>query len=209
MRFEIFTWGSCQRGYLQVVYPNEVDVADLTSRRGEGVVEIPGVAKIRYENRDSSRNMRREVEFVDVQQPIVVRYFGARSCSKGFDEVYLLRKVNGELVVERLEVKEEVVVVENGKYRITTKKAYVEVGGKKIYLAEKELSREVCVDRLTLRVLQRNGRIYVLGDTYHVRDRLKSLGYRWDPNVKGWYKDSDIDTVKGELEEAGVQVVVG
>jgi hypothetical protein len=213
VKFEIFTWGSCQRGYLRVLHPIEVDVADLTSRRGEGVVEIPGVAVLRFENRDSSRNMHREVEFIDVQQPLVVRYYGARSCSKSFDDVYLVKKVDGQVVVERLEQKEEVAVVENGKYRVTTKRTYVEVDGKRVYVAESEIRREVCTDRLVVKVKASGTRVYVLGDTYHVKDRLKEMKYRWDPNVKAWFKDLDVNKnvnkVVEELESIGVQVVAG
>jgi hypothetical protein len=207
MRFEIFTWGSCQRGYLRILHPVSIDVADITNKRGEGVVEVPGVVKIRFENRDSSKNMNREVEFIDAQQPVVIRYYGARSCSKSFDEVYLVKKVNGELVTEKLEAKSEVTVVENGKYRVTLARTYVEVDGQKIYVVEKELSREVCVEKLEVRVKAANGKIYVVGDTYHIRDKLKELRYRWDPNVKAWYKDSDVNKVVEELESLGVQVV--
>jgi hypothetical protein len=207
VKFDIYTWGSCQRGYLMILHPVSINIAELTSRRGEGVVEVPGVARIRYENHDSSKNLHRVVEFVDVQQPLVVRYYGARSCSKSFDEVYMVRKVNGELVIERLETKTEVVTVENGKYKVTLSRTYVEVDGRKIYVAERELSREVCVDKLTIRVLQKNGRVYVMGDTYHIRDKLKELGYRWEPNAKAWYKDADVNAVREELESLGVRVV--
>jgi hypothetical protein len=208
-KFAIFTWGRCQYGRVEIIHPTKLDLRGITTRRGEHEVEIPGIGRIRYENRDSSKNLHRDVEITDVYvQFIVIRYYGARSCSKGFDEVYLVKKVDGQVVVERLEQKEELVTAEDGKYRITLTRTYVEVGGQKVIVAEHEIRREVCADKLTVRIKASNGKTYVNGDTYHIRDRLKQMRYRWDPERKMWYKDADISVVKRELESIGVRVVV-
>jgi len=207
MKLEIFTWGSCQRGYAKILYPKELDLAAVTGREGEHEVEISGLCRIRYENHDSSKNLNREIEIVDVYVPfLIVRSYGALSCSRSFDKVYLVKKADNQLKFEELGLKEEVATLENGKYRVTTKKTYVEVEGQKVYVAEKEVAREVCVDKLEVRIKTTNGRVYVLGDTYHIKDKLKSLGYRWDPNVKAWYKSDNVNNVKEELEKLGLQV---
>lgn len=208
-KLSIFTWGSCRQGYAEIIYPKRVDLSEPTGRDGIHEVEISGLCKIKYENRDSSKNLNREVEVVDVYAPfLVIRHHEALSCGKSFDKVYKVYKNGGEIRFEELEPKEELVEVENGKFKVLMKRAYVEVDGQKLYLKESEVRREVCVDRLAVKVLQRNGRVYVLGDTYYVKDRLKEMKYRWNPNVKAWFKDSDVNKVVEELESIGVQVVV-
>jgi len=208
VKLSIFTWGRCRCGRAEILYPQRVDLTTLTGGRGEHETEISGICRIKYDNRDSSKNLHRDIEIVDVYAPVlVIRTYGALSCSRGFDNVYKVYKDGEEVKFEELERKEEVVEVEDGKFRVKVKRAYVEVDGKKITLEEHEVGREVCVDKLTLKVTEKNGRVYVNGDTYHIRDSLKRLRYRWDPNIKAWYKDASIEEVKRELEELGVQVV--
>jgi len=207
VKLEIFTWGRCRRGYAEIIYPRKINLSEVTGRDGVYEIEIPGIGKIRYENRDSSRNLNREIEVVDVFVPyMVVRNWGALSCSRGFDNVYKVYKDGNEVRFEELEVKEELAEIVDGKFKVTVKRAYVEIDGKKVYISESEVGREVCVDRLTLKVTERNGRVYVNGDTYHIRDQLKRLKYRWDPERKMWYKETSIEEVKSELESIGVQV---
>jgi len=193
---------------VEVLYPEKINLTVMTGGRGEHEVEITGICKIKYENRDSSKNLHRDIEIVDVYVPIVVRNWGALSCSRGFDVVYKVYKDGDSVRFEELEIKEEAVETERGKFRIRVRRIYVELDGEKIVLGESEVGREACVDKLTLRVLQKNGKVYINGDTYHIKEKLKQLRYRWDPNVKAWYKDSSLDTVKSELEKIGVQVVV-
>jgi hypothetical protein len=209
VKLEIDTWGRCRRSYVEILYPERINLTPLTGRDGVHEVEIPKIGKIRYENRDSSKNLHRDVEIVDVYTPfIIVRNWGALSCSRSFDSVYKVYKDGGEIRFEELEQKEEIVETESGKFRVRVKRVYVEIDGVKIVISESEVGREVCVNRLTLRVLQKNGRVYVNGDTYHIKEKLKQLRYRWDPERKMWYKDASISTVKSELEGLGVQVIV-
>jgi hypothetical protein len=204
-KFDIFSWGSCRRGYLDIIYPRKVDLVKWTWKRGEHEVEIPGICKIRYYNADSSKNYHRTVEVVDVYTTIVLNYHGAHSCSRSFREIYIVKKDGDRLVFEEPEVKSET-VVENGKYRVTVEREYIEVDGQKIYIGEYVVDRELCVEKLSVRVWEFNGRVYVGGDTYHIKEKLKARGYRWDPNTKAWYKVTDKYTVVKELEEIGVQV---
>jgi glutamyl-tRNA reductase len=208
MKLEIDTWGRCRRSYVEILYPEKINLTALTGRRGEHEIEVPGLCKIKYDNRDSSKNIHRDVEIVDVYVPsLIVRYWGALSCSRGFDEVYKVYKDGNEVRFEELEQREEIVETESGKFKLRVKRVYVEIDGKKITLSESEVGREVCVDKLTVKVLQKNGRTYVNGDTYHIREELKKLRYRWDPERKAWYKEASTEEVKGELESIGVQVV--
>jgi hypothetical protein len=98
VEFKIFSWGSCQRGYLEILYPKRVDLILVTRNRGDHVVNIPFAATIKYSNSDSSKNLHRTVEFIDISEPIVVMYHGAYSCSKSFKYVFAVEKSNGKLI---------------------------------------------------------------------------------------------------------------
>jgi NACalpha-BTF3-like transcription factor len=207
----IFTWGSCRRGYLEIVYPKRINLEPWTRREGVHEVEIPGVCRIRYENRDSSKNLHRYVEILDVYTTIVVRNYGSRSCSHSFERVYIVRKENNGVVYEEPEVKTEVAVEEHGKYKITIEKRFVEVNGVKAYIDARELDKEVCMEKLKVTLRRESDKIIATGDTYHIRETLKKYGMRWDPASKTWHttvEKIDVNELVLELEQLGVQVEV-
>jgi hypothetical protein len=210
-KFEIFSWGSCRRGYLDIIYPKKVSLLNWTWRRGEHEVEIPQLCKIRYYNADSSKNYHRTVEVVDLYTTIVLNYHGAHSCSRSFREIYVVRKVNGQLVFEKPQVKSETAVVEKNMYRVTVEREYIEVDGQRVYTSEHVMDREVCIEKLRVKVVEAGEDILVHGDTYHIKEKLKALGYKWHPESKTWYKKKtgNFDKYEAirELEELGVEVV--
>jgi len=207
----IFTWGSCGRGHLEIVYPKRVDLAAWTRREGVHEVEIPGICKIKYENRDSRKNLHRYVEIVDVYTTMVIRNYGRESCGHGFERIYVVRKENGRIVYEAPAIKTEVAVEDRGKYKVTVEKRYVEVHGVKVYIDASELEKEVCFEKLKVTLKKQNGKVIATGDTYHVKDKLKEHGMRWDPVNKAWYAEAeriDINSLVLELEQLGVDVQV-
>jgi hypothetical protein len=210
-KFEIFSWGSCRRGYLDIIYPRKVDLVKWTWKRGEHEVEIPGICKIRYYNADSSKNYHRTVEVVDVYTTIVLDYHGAHSCSRSFREIYIVKKDGDRLVFEEPEIKSETAVVERDKYRVTVEREYIEVDGQKVYIGEHVVDRELCVEKLQVKVFEAGDSVIVVGDTYYIKEKLKALGYRWHPESKAWYKKKtggfDKYAAIRELEQLGVQVV--
>jgi len=207
--FNLFTWGSCRYGHLKAYYPKYVDFVAWTRREGEHEIEIPGVCKIRYTNYDSRKNMHRDVEILDIYEPMVIRYYGNSSCSHSFDHVYVVRKIGGRLVYEEPEVKSEVVKEEREKYLVTLEKRYVELDGKKVYLDEAVIAKEPIPEKLKVALKKLQDRILVVGDTFHVKDKLKALGMKWDPVNKAWYTTSgDIDTLKTKIEQLGVQTEI-
>lgn len=181
LKVSIFTWGSCRYGYADVLYPNYVRLTLLTSRPGEHTVDTEHFV-LRYNNRDSRKNMHRCVEIVPKSR-IVVRYYGAQSCNpkSRFDEVYLLEPGKEPAL---LDVKSEVVTVESGNYIVEKCADYVVVDGKKLVVKEVEVSRRRT--KLVLYVKRVNGFIEVSGDTYNVKDILKQHGFRWDAGRKVW-----------------------
>jgi hypothetical protein len=209
--FSIFTWGSCRRGYLVIIYPKLIDLERWTWREGVHEVEIPGICKIKYENSDSRKNLNRRVEIVDVYTTIVIRNYGRVSCSHGFERIYIVSKKDNKLIYEKPIVKTEVAVEERGKYRVTLEKRYVEVNGVKVYIDTSELEKEVCIEKLKVTIKKQNDRIIAAGDTYHVKEKLKEHGMRWDPVSKAWYAAAekvDVNSLVLDLEQLGVQVEV-
>mgnify|MGYP001772552453 CR=1 FL=1 len=79
LQLKIFTWGSCRRGYAEIIWPRRIDLAVLTSKDGKHTVEIDE-AIIEYENYDSRKNMHRDVT-IKAKNPIIVRYHGRESCN--------------------------------------------------------------------------------------------------------------------------------
>ena len=209
--FHIFTWGSCRRGYLEILHPKRIDLARWTGREGVHEVEIPGICKIRYSNADSRKNLHRSVEILDVYTTIVIRNYGRVSCSHGFEEVCVVTKKGDKLVYEKPEVKTEVAIEERGKHRVTVEKRYVEVNGTKVYIDDVEIERELCMEKLKVTLKKIGDRVVASGDTYHVRDVLKKHKMMWDPNNKVWHVaiwSTDINALVQELEQLGVQVEV-
>jgi hypothetical protein len=211
--FQLFTWGSCRYGTLKAYYPKYVEFVSWTRREGTHEVEIPGVCKIVYSNYDSRKNMNRDVEIVDIYSPLVIRYYGNSSCSHSFDEVYIVRKVDGKIVYEKPEVKTETVVEERGKYRVTLEKRYVDLDGQKVYIDVTEIEREVIPEKLKVTLKKLNDRVIVAGDTFNIRDKLKALGMKWDPTTKAWYTTAmDTEILKTKLQQTlgqmGIQIEV-
>jgi hypothetical protein len=207
----IFTWGSCRRGHLEIVYPRRIDLRAWTRREGIHEVEIPGICKIKYENRDSSKNLHRYVEIVDVYTTMVIRNYGSESCGHDFERIYIVRKENGRIIYETPVIKTEVAVEDRGKYRVTIEKRYVEVNGVKAYIDASELEKEVCIEKLKVTLKKLNDKVVATGDTYHVKEKLKEHGMRWDPVSKAWHAPAervDINELVLELEQLGVQVEV-
>jgi len=197
--FKIFTWGRFRYGDLEVIYPRKISLAKLTYRRGENVVETE-LFSIRYRNCDSNKNLNREVEFVSVKRPMIVRYYGSMSASKKFDEVYLIRQDGDKVFAEQLEIKERTFDAEVGKYRITYLEKYVEFEGNEIRLETVETGREVIQSKLTVKLMVENGKVIASGDTYNVKEILKSLGFKWDSFKRVWYVEgSDIAEIKAVL----------
>jgi hypothetical protein len=214
-QFHIHTYGSCRHSEVVVLYPEKIDLKKFTSRRGVHEVDL-GIIKIRYNNYDSNKNLHRDIEIIEVRQPIVIRKYGASSCSKRFDEVYILLPPN---VVKKLtaeEVKEELVVEENEKYRYKVLVRYVEVDGTKVVVEKTVMEKEPILQKLEIKAKVNGDTIEVYGDTYHVREILKEMKFKWDFTRKVWYikcsNDDDVGYTLLELEarlrEKGINLEV-
>jgi hypothetical protein len=170
----------------------------LTSRSGEVSLDI---ARIIAENKDSSKNLDRDVKIIPLQK-IVVHYWGAESCSSSFNEYILLEPGKNPVILEPVrEVREEA----NGKYTIIREYTYIIIDDRKIQVEVRELER--IKTKLVVSVAEENNKIYVNGDTYDIKDKLKAHGFYWDQSRKAWYTDklSKNDVVE-ILKSLGVEV---
>jgi len=99
---------------------------------------------------------------------------------------------------------EEKTFINGNKEVIVREKVYKYVNGDLV--VELKRSRMGLETRLLskprLIVTKSNGYLMVAGDTYHVKDQLKSLGFRWDSLKKQWAKIFDEETM-GRLRELG------
>jgi hypothetical protein len=213
--FYIHTSGSFRYSEVDIIYPEEISLRKVTSKQGEHVVDL-GILKIRYKNYDSRKNLHRDIEVLEVRQPVVVKVHRMRGLGKPFDEVYILLPPNIVRKPAVEELKEELTVEENGKYRYKVLVRYVEVGGTRVVVEKTVMEKEPVPERLVIKARVSGNTIEVYGDTYHVREVLKELKFRWDPVKKIWYaKHSSEDDVnytlfelEARLKEKGVSLVI-
>jgi len=209
--FNIFTWGSCRFGEVEILYPNRLALSKVTKKEGKHILDL-GAIVIEYDNHDSRKNLHRDVRIVEVREPVVVRYYGRSSCSHGFDEVWVIDRDGARQV----DLRSRVVTKENGKYRYTIQQYYVEFDGKEIVVKEDIIEKQPIMEKLEVRARVDGNKIIVSGDTFHVRDVLKALKFRWDWKTKTWYNEcadeADVGYTLMELEaqlrEKGVNLVV-
>jgi len=212
--FNIFTWGSCRYGYLEILYPQKIDVVKVTNRYGEYVVDL-GALVLKVKNYDSRKNLHRDVEIVEVREPVVVKYYGNASCSRSFMEIWIVDK-DGARQVSKDEIRSRIITKENGKYRYEIQQFYIEFNNRELIVDEVVLKKEPIMEKLEVRVRVDGNRIVVSGDTFHVRDVLKALKFRWDWINKVWYTecsdDSDVGytlmELEAQLKEKGVSLVI-
>ena len=203
-RFRLWTWGSCGKGYLDMLYPVRLPLSRVTNHSGTVKTDWFVIDVV---NEDSRKNMHRDVTFLDLFQPIVVRHHGAYSCSQSFDNIYLLEKKDNSIVVTELPIKTETVTETQGRLLVVREIRFVEYAGQKIVLSEREVSKTKTAYVVSVKTV--NDKIIVTGDTYEIREVLKKLGLRWDPNMRTWVAPTKIgvESIKAELEKVPEVIV--
>ena len=140
---------------------------------------------LKVKNHDSRKNLHRDIEIVEVREPVVVMYYGNSSCSRSFMEVWIIDKDGAK----QADIRSRTVVKENGKYRYTIQQLFVVYNGKEIVVREDVIEKQPIMEKLEVRARVDGNRIVVSGDTFHVRDVLKALKFRWDWKTKTWYTE--------------------
>jgi hypothetical protein len=198
VKFEIWSWGSCKRKNLFMVYPERLNIEWITNKSGTVKTEWFILDVV---NMDSRKNVNREITFVDIFQPIVVYYFGALSCSKDFEMVYLITKEKGGITVQELPIQIETRTETMGRFATLYEIRYITYNNQRIVLRQKEIGRKKLAYVVNIKVV--GNKIVVSGDTFEVKDVLKRMGFRWNPSDKMWVASATIgvDAVKAELEK--------
>jgi hypothetical protein len=156
---------------------------------------------------DSRKNFNREFAFLDVAQPIIIYNYGAHSCSKDFEAVYLIAKEGGSITVRELPIEVETKTEAIGRFATLHEIKYVVYNGEKIVLKQREISKKKLAYVVGVKVV--GNKIVVSGDTFEVKDVLKRMGFKWDPAGKVWVAPASmgVGVVKAELEKLPEVVV--
>jgi vacuolar-type H+-ATPase subunit E/Vma4 len=210
LEVDLFTWGSCKRGYAAIIWPRYIDLSKITGKEGKHTVETDEVI-IEYENHDSRKNMNRDVT-IKAKKPIIVRVYGRGSCNpkSAFDEVYLVTPEK----VEKIEPMEKQMTFEeyDGKETATYIVKYIKTPDGQDLILEKvqEVERKISYEKMTVKIQKEDEKVVVLGDTYHIRDRVKKYGFKWSEVKHAWVSNGNTDVVGlvRELRELGVKVEV-
>jgi hypothetical protein len=203
-KFKIWTWGSCGRSNVFMIYPERMDLAWITNRSGTVKTEWFVLDVI---NMDSRKNFNREFTFLDVFQPIVIYHFGSYSCSKDFEAVYLIAKEGNNIVIKESPIEVETKTETIGRFATLYEIKYVTYNNQRIVLRQKEVGKKKLAYVVSIKTV--GNRIIVSGDTFEVKDVLKRMGFRWDPSNKVWVAPATIgvETVKAELEKVPEVIV--
>ena len=93
---------------------------------------------------------------------------------------------------------------------------YIEFQGKELVIEKRVIDKQPIMEKLIIKAKVEGLKIIVYGDTYHVRDVLKALKFKWDWLNKVWYTEcSDQDDLgytlielEARLKEKGVNLVI-
>jgi len=200
--FEIhsYTYGSSRDTRVSIIYPRAVDLLKISNRRGSYTVDLD-VATVHVENRDSNKNRHRRFVIIP-KTTIVVRYYGRVSYSKKVDDFILLQPGKKPVDLEpKVEVREESV----GNHKITKEIVYIIVDDKRLNVHERVVDTKKT--KLQAKIVVINNKVYVMGDTYNIKDKLKVYGFRWDPDRRMWYTNKyTVEQAKEIINNIGVEV---
>jgi len=179
------TWGSFGQFTNEYVVLRNGTVIDAKSlsrtvRRGDVIIkEINGV-KVIVMDSSSRKNTHVTVQIPASEVLAVIEESKSSSGHKGF----IVKYGGGEIIAE-----DEEKVWDAGRIRYvkTVRKYYYVNGDMKVLIAEREVDFQKIKTKLVVSVIEEGNKVYVSGDTYDIKDKLKTYGFRWDPLRKAWY----------------------
>ena len=189
------SWGSLAgKAWVDFVFSVDGKIIDLSkvsfpSRGKEEEKEVEGI-RMRLINNDSSRNKERVtyIEDEDKVRAIIRVRFSREVFGISMDGVKMGAAPSDA----------EVVYGDGVEARAFSWGVVVVIDGKEIVLVGKR-------PKVALKV--EGGKIIVSGDTYPIKEELKSMKARWDPQSKAWVLQGDVEEIRKKLvEELGVEV---
>lgn len=203
--FKIATWGHFVWNELFIVHPIKMDLKRATEKEGRHIIKNEYFT-IEYENNDSRKNLHRVIRFIEVKTPIVIYTYGSLSRTKTFETAYLITP-HGD--VSELEIKEKMAEREVGSSIVVYRQKYVVFNGNEVVVHEEEIGRKPAPGRTKVVIEVKPGVMKVYGDTYPIKEILKSMNFEWRPNEKVWEHSNDPVLEKQlieKLQELGVIV---
>lgn len=206
------SWGQYARTLAVLKNGKVVDPMELKDRVWKGSekeVKIDGVT-VRLIDRSSRKN---RYVHICVPRSEVVAVLSDVQTSGGW-KGFRLEEGTGEIKAEEA-VKEE--IAGNKKYITRQRIWYFLSGPLKVELEREKPEREmkfVGKPRVTIKYEKYEiPHIYAWGDTYHVKEELKKLGFTWDPLYKMWMlspvRKEDVERVARALSEHVTVTVKG
>ena len=203
--FKIATWGHFVWNELFIVYPIKMDLKRATEKEGKHVIKNEYFT-IEYENNDSRKNLHRVIRFTEVKTPIVIYTYGSLSRTKTFETAYLIMPPNS---ISELEIKERTAEREVGSSIVVCRQKYVVFNGNEVVVREEEIGRKPAPGRTKVIIEVKPGTMKVYGDTYQIKEILKSMRFEWRPGEKVWehaYDPGLEQQLITKLQELGVIV---
>jgi len=200
------TWGSYGQHSVAIAILKDGTVVDPSRigypARGMVAKKTVGSTEVRVVNNSSRKNAHIEVYIPADAVEAVLSNTRTSSGDKGWEVVY------GEGDIEVVENVEENVVEKNGR-RFKEVVAYwsyyfVTKDGRRILFYKKRGgSSLVPLDKPRVKLVRDTARnvVYATGDTYDVKEALKKLGFRWNPSLERWEKQSN-----GDLQQLAEQL---
>ena len=191
------SWGTLAgRLWVDYIFLKDGKVIDLSnvkfpSRRKDEEAVIEGV-KMTLINDDSSRNKTR-IAYIEDEDKV-----------RAIVRVRFMNEVVGakdmKILMAPVPYDAEVVYGDGVDVRVfyDWKGVIVYMDGQEIVLIGK---------RPKVSVVTEAGKLVVSGDTYPIKDDLKLMGFKWDPEKKAWVGEADPDELKEKLVgELGVEL---
>jgi len=182
------TWGSYGQYYRRLLILRNgqlIDPAAIYSRRGDSYKTNKFGVEVEILDSSSRKNKHIYVR-VPREEVLAIVEDGATSSGwKGFT-LYGPGEIVGIVSEETKEYPERNRRVMRAFILYVYRHENIEIELQRRLLEEKE----ELIGKPRVIVKDKTSEIEVLGDTYHIRDLLKSWGFRWDPVAKRWYRQS-------------------
>jgi len=205
--FYINTIGSCSRAYVEILYPKKMGFNELLGLSYKSRTLETDIAVFEIEMHDSAKNWHRSIKIVP-KVPMIVRQWGQGSCNHNsiYDNVWLLQP---QKEPEEVEIKNEIKEVDEDKYHKKIVINFVEFNGENIEISKEVIEATPIISSLELTITVTKDKVIISGDTFNVRDVIKSLKFKWNGVKKVWERNgSDYDDIQLALEQKGVKVNV-
>lgn len=188
------SWGSLAgKVWVDFVISTDGKIIDMSkvsfpSRGKEEEAIIDGI-KMRLVNNDSSRN-RERIAYIEDEDKVraIIRVRFSR-------EIF---GISSDGVRMGAAPSDAEVVYGDAEARAFSWGVVVQIDGKEIILVGK---------RPKVQVEVKGGKIIVSGDTYPIKEELKTMKARWDPQAKAWVLQGDAEEIRKKLvEKLGVEL---